>query len=117
MPDKPIPDPELEQAISAILRPHGAACAVRFEPDRVTLVDSYRVRSRADRMKICELLSASGLTDRTANSLCAEWKFHNAAYTLHIRRGSAKDADLDYRQDTRRLVRTATKVFEWLHLY
>ena len=117
MPDHPLSNPELEQAMLAILRPHGESCAVQFEPDRVTLIDSYRVRSRADRMKLCRLLAESDLTERSAESLCAEWRMHNAAYALHIRRSSAKDADLDYQQDSRRLVRAVTGIFEFLHLY
>ena len=103
--------------ICEILRVYGDDCTVTQEPGRVKLTNSYRVRSRKERLRICSILADSDLTERKAKNLSAEWRFHNVAYALHVHRASAKDADLDYVQDERRLIRTVTKLFEALHLY
>ena len=103
--------------INEILRTCGDDCAITQEPGRVKLANSYRVHSRKERLLICSILASSGLTERTAENLSAEWRFHNVAYGLHIHRASAKDADLDYVQDERRLIRSVTKLFEILRLY
>ena len=108
---------KLRHEINALLAPCGEDCTVQFSERELTLFHSYRVRSRALRLRICALIAASGLTARSATSLSAEWRFHNVAYALHIRRESARHADLDYGQDSRRLVRLATRLFEILHLY
>lgn len=117
-------EPELNESvhrasseINDLLAPYGDDCAIRFHADRVTLTNSYRVRSRSKRLQICGLIARTELTDRSRESLSAEWFFHNLAYELHVRRSSARDADLDYRQDTRKSVRLVTDIFEKLHLY
>lgn len=103
--------------IGEILRTYGDDCAVTQEPGRVKLANSYRVRSRRERLRICSILADSDLTERSAKNLSAEWRFHNVAYDLHVHRASAKDADLDYVQDERRIIRVVTKLFEVLHFY
>ena len=92
-------------------------CSVRFEPNRICLVNSYRIRSRSKRLEICRMIADSGITKRTPESLSAEWFFHNAAYVLHIRRSSSRDVDLDYVRDPRRSVRLCSDICEILHLY
>ena len=105
------------EKISEILRTYGDDCAVTQEPGRVKLANSYRIRSRKERLRVCSILADSDLTERSAKNLSAEWRFHNVAYDLHLRRASAKDADLDYVRDERRIIRVGTKIFELLHLY
>ena len=103
--------------ICEILRVYGDDCTVTQEPGRVKLANSYRVHSRKERLRICCILADSDLTERSAKNLSAEWRFHNVAYDLHVHRTSAKDADLDYVQDERKIIRIGTKLFEVLHLF
>ncbi len=108
---------KLLSEVQQLLHKYGDDCILTLEPGRIKLANSYRVRSRKERLRICSMLVQSDLTKRSKESLSAEWNFHNAAYYLHVRPESAKDADLDYVRDERKLVRIATKVFEILHLY
>ena len=92
-------------------------CTAIIGKNEICLVNSYHIHSRKKRLEICRLIAESGLTKRTPESLSAEWFFHNAAYVLHIRRSSSKDADLDYTADARASVRLFSKICEVLHLY
>ena len=46
--------------------------------------------------------------------MSAEWLGHNICYTLHIKRQSTKDVDIDYDGDERFYVRAVVKALEIL---
>ena len=76
--------------------------------------NSYLVKSRYDRQKICEILSRTEKTEREYDNMSAEWLGHNICYTLHIKRDSTRDVDLDYIKDSRWYVRAGAKALEIL---
>ena len=103
--------------INKILCKYAPECTAEIFDDALKIRASWKVRKRTDRLSVCSLLVASGLTKRTAKNLSAEWFLHNAAYRLHVRKSSSKDVDLDYTRDRHWPVRFCTKVLELLHLY
>lgn len=107
---------EAAAAMKEILEKYSPACTVEFHPYFVEIVDSYLVKHREDRLKICEIMVRSGVTPRTAKNLSAEWLVHNLSYQLHVLRWAAKDVSLDYVRDERFPVRWATWIFEHLNL-
>ena len=114
---KPAALRQAKREIDEMLAPFGQDCSVCFGKKEITLYHSYQVRSRKARLNICRRIVDTGVTARTPESLSAEWLFHNLAYDLHFMRASARHADLDYTQDTRRAVRLATRFLELFHLY
>ena len=68
------------------------------------MVDSYKVKDRADRLRIIKAiqheLSAQGLSTRETTSMEGEWLFHNIAYMANGVE-NAKDVDLEYEKDER----------------
>ena len=46
--------------------------------------------------------------------MSAEWLGHNICYTLHIKRQSTQDVDIDYDGDERFYVRAGAKALEIL---
>jgi hypothetical protein len=107
---------EAKERIDEILRRYGETCSVEFREYDAEIIDSYLVDSQADRHLVCEIISRTGLTDRTYENLAAEWEVHNAAYRLNVARSDAKDVSLDYRGDPRKSVRLATALFDKLDL-
>lgn len=107
---------EAKKQIDVILQRYGTGCTIEFRKTDAEITDSYLVNSKLDRHLICELISRTGLTNRTYEDLSAEWEFHNAAYKSNIERSSAKDVSLDYGQDPRRIVRWATKIFDFFNI-
>lgn len=108
---------EALERMNAILLKYGTDCRAEIFQDALKIRASWHVYRRADRLSVCSLLAACGLTKRAATNLSAEWLLHNAAYRLHVLRGSSKDVDLDYSRDGHWLVRFCTKVLELMHLY
>lgn len=107
---------EAKRQIDDILKRYGETCEIEFRETDADIKDSYLVTSKLDRHLICEIISRTGLTKRSYEDLSAEWEFHNAAYSANIERGSAKDVSLDYGKDPRRLVRWATKLFDFFNI-
>ncbi len=107
---------EAKRQIDDILQRYGAGCTIEFRDTDAEIKDSYLVDSKLDRHLICEIISRTGLTRRSYEDLSAEWEFHNAAYSANIERGSARDVSLDYGKDPRRIVRWATKIFDFLNI-
>ena len=107
---------EAKRQIDEILQRYGESCAIEFRETDAEIIDSYLVTSKLDRHLICEIISRTGLTGRSYEDLSAEWEFHNAAYNANIERGSAKDVSLDYGDDPRRIVRWATKIFDFFNI-
>ncbi len=52
--------------------------------------------------------------DRSINNLEAELKLHAVLYELGVSKESTRDADLEYREDNRWYVRSATMFFQIL---
>ena len=105
-----------KRQIDEILKRYGSSCEIEFRETDAEIKDSYLVTSKLDRHLICEIISRTGLTGRSYEDLSAEWEFHNAAYSVNLERGSAKDVSLDYGQDPRRIVRWATKIFDFFNI-
>ena len=87
-----------------IIEIQGEEYKIIFGKSSVRVVDSYKVKDRADRLRIIKAiqheLSAQGLSTRETTSMEGEWLFHNIAYaTCGIRQ--AKDVDLEYKKDER----------------
>ena len=68
--------------------------------------DSHAVKSGARKREILQAIvdyDANGPTDppwrRSMDSLLREWKLHNLAFLLHVYRRSARDVDLDNRDE------------------
>ena len=107
---------EAKRQIDDILKKYGSSCEIEFRETDAEIKDSYLVTSKLDRHLICEIISRTGLTRRNYEDLSAEWEFHNAAYSLNLERGSAKDVSLDYGRDPRWKVRWATKIFDFFNI-
>ncbi|MBO6014144.1 MAG: hypothetical protein J6P48_01620 [Oscillospiraceae bacterium] len=107
---------EAKERIDEILFRYGENCSVEFREFDAEIIDSYLVNSQEDRHLVCEIISRTGLTDRSYENLAAEWEVHNAAYRLNVARSDAKDVSLDYRGDPRKSVRLATALFDKLDL-
>lgn len=107
---------EATALIDEILERWSPLCRLSFGENSFRISYSYMVKSWYDRHRICAILAHTGATSRGCESMAAEWRFHNAAYALHIRRGSARDVDIDYKRDVRWLVRAATAIFDWLDI-
>ena len=87
-----------------IIEIQGKEYEIIFGKTSVRVVDSYKVKDRADRLRIIKAiqheLSVQGLSTRETTSMEGEWLFHNIAYaTCGIRQ--AKDVDLEYEKDER----------------
>lgn len=107
---------EAKKQIDEILKRYGENCTIEFRETDAEIRDSYLVTSKLDRRLICEIISRTGLTGRSYENLSAEWEFHNAAYSANIERSSARDVSLDYGRDPRRLVRWATRIFDFFNI-
>ncbi|MBO5479593.1 MAG: hypothetical protein J6A63_00180 [Clostridia bacterium] len=87
-----------------IIEIQGKGYEIIFGETSVRVVDSYKAKDRADRLRIIKAiqheLSAQGLSTRETTSMEGEWLFHNIAYaTCGIQQ--AKDVDLEYEKDKR----------------
>ena len=107
---------EAKRQIDDILRRYGESCSIIFRETDAEIKDSFLVDSKLDRHMICEIITRTGLTRRSYEDLSAEWEFHNAAFSANIERGSARDVSLDYGKDPRRIVRWATKIFDFFNI-
>ncbi len=70
------------------------------------VIDSYRIHSKKRRAEILDALMCYDADhpsiskwNRTMKSLEKEWLAHNAAYRLHFFRSSARNVDLDNRDE------------------
>ncbi len=107
---------EAENAINSMLMSYGPECKVKFYNDAAKIKNSYLVRSVFIRHWVCAVIANTGLTARSLENLSAEWLFHNICYSLHIRRSSTVDADLDYTRDRSFIVRLLTRIMDILDL-
>ena len=107
---------EAKREIDAILSAYAPECEIIFGKTAAEIMESYKVDSRSDRYRICEIIVRTGLTVRDCENLAAEWMVHNAAWEMHVGRSGAKDVSLDYRRDPRAVVHLATEVFDALNI-
>lgn len=87
-----------------VIKMQGEEYEIIFGKKSFRVVDSYKVKDRADRLRIIKAiqheLKAQGLSTRETTSMEGEWLFHNIAYaTCGIEQ--AKDVDLEYEKDER----------------
>lgn len=89
---------------NSIIEIQGEKYEIIFGKTSVRVVDSYKVKDRADRLRIIKAiqyeLSAQGLSTRETTSMEGEWLFHNIAYEIGGFE-QAKDVDLEYERDSR----------------
>lgn len=89
---------------SNVIEIQGEEYEIIFGKTSVRLVDSYKVKDRADRLRIIKAiqneLSEKGLSTRETTSMEGEWLFHNIAYAIGGFE-QAKDVDLEYEKDER----------------
>lgn len=89
---------------NSVIEVQGEEYEIIFGKTSVRVVDSYKVKDRADRLRIIKAiqyeLSAQGVSTRETTSMEGEWLFHNIAYAAcGIKQ--AKDVDLEYEKDKR----------------
>lgn len=108
---------EAVESITAVLSRHSASSTIEFLEKEANITDGYYVRSRGDRLRICAIISRSGVTGRSPENLAAEWLIHNIAFKLNFRRASAVDVALDYEKDIRWQINLASKIMEKLSIY
>lgn len=73
---------------------------VKLTSENTHIYDSYLIRSKKEmRVFILKLREQCdpdmAITQRTLNSLVAEWRSHNLFYYLHVFRSRTKDVDLE----------------------
>lgn len=107
---------EAKREIDAILAAYAPECEILFGKTAAEIINSYKVNSRFDRYRICEIIVRTGLTGRDCENLAAEWMLHNAAWKAHVGRAGAKDVSLDYKRDPRAPVHLATELFDFFDI-
>lgn len=107
---------EAKARIDAILEPFGESCKIEFRQWDAEIIDSYRVKSKAIRHLVCEIIRRTGLTERSYENMAAEWMVHTASYEAGVSAAHAKDVSLDYDEDPRPSVKWATRVFDLLNI-
>ena len=89
---------------NSVIEVQGEEYEILFGKTSVRVVDSYKVKDRADRLRIIKAiqyeLSSQGLSTRATTSMEGEWLFHNIAYAA-CGIEQAKDVDLEYEKDKR----------------
>ena len=100
------------EAINGILAKYSDNVRVGFyDEDCVAkITDSSLVSSAYDRLLISSILSRTEGFRRQPTEISAEWRMHNVCYRLGIKKSSARDVDIDYVEDPRKIVRVATKI-------
>lgn len=91
-----------------------------FDDDSVRIIDSYELNYE-ERLEtitfIKKHLKQNGIRDlRTIQNYEGELYFHSLSYLLGICKGSSKDADLEYKSDSRIQVRVFTIIIQILGL-
>ena len=107
---------EAKLIIDRILAKYSETCRIEFRQTDAEITDSYLVKSREDRYRICELIRRTGVTERSCENLAAEWQVHTVAYQAGVGKSHAKDVSLDYTEDPRTSVKIATSLFDKLNI-
>ena len=101
---------EAQKAISEI----NENLVVNFDNDEVIIKDSSKIKSRYDRQKISMIIDRTVGMSREADNMSSEWLLHNIFYSLNIMRANADPANLEYDQDSRKIIRWTTNILEFL---
>ena len=105
-----------EREINAILSKWSPDCRVVFKEDAAKIVNGYYVRSVRDRHRVCRIIAATGLTERSYEHLSAEWQLHNMAWDLRFFPSRAADADLDYGRNSFWLIDVVVWIMDALNI-
>lgn len=96
-----------------IVEVYGEEYKITFGKNAVSITDSYKVKTRADRLKVIKAiqneLRERGLSTRTTTSMEGEWLLHNIVYQINGVQ-KAKDVDLEYEKDKRWYVALPSEV-------
>ena len=96
-----------------IVEVYGEEYKITFGKNAVSITDSYKVKTRADRLKVIKAiqneLRERGLSTRTTTSMEGEWLLHNIVYEINGMQ-KAKDVDLEYEKDKRWYVALPSEV-------
>lgn len=96
-----------------IVEVYGEEYKITFGKNAVSITDSYKVKTRADRLKVIKAiqneLRERGLSTRTTTSMEGEWLLHNIVYQINGMQ-KAKDVDLEYEKDKRWYVALPSEV-------
>ena len=96
-----------------IVEVSGEEYKITFGKNAVSITDSYKIKTRADRLKVIKAiqneLRAQGLSTRTTISMEGEWLLHNIVYQINGMQ-KAKDVDLDYEKDKRWYVAVPSEI-------
>ena len=74
------------------------------------------MRSVRDRHRVCRIIAATGLTERSYEHLSAEWQLHNMAWDLRFFPSRAADADLDYGRNSFWLIDVVVWIMDALNI-
>ena len=91
----------------------GEEYKITFGKNAVSITDSYKIKTRADRLKVIKAiqneLRAQGLSTRTTISMEGEWLLHNIVYQINGLQ-KAKNVDLEYEKDKRWYVAVPSEI-------
>ena len=96
-----------------IVEVSGEEYKITFGKNAVSITDSYKIKTRADRLKVIKAiqneLRAQGLSTRTTISMEGEWLLHNIVYQINGLQ-KAKNVDLEYEKDKRWYVAVPSEI-------
>lgn len=70
---------------------------IRYSKNCVTVMDSYRIKSRREMEKILRIfkIQTGYKSKRSLSSWVREWVAHNRLYKMNIARSRTKDCDME----------------------
>ena len=96
-----------------IVEVYGEEYKITFGKNAVSITDSYKVKTRAERLKVIKAiqneLRERGLSTRTTTSMEGEWLLHNIVYQINGLQ-KAKNVDLEYEKDNRWYVAVPSEI-------
>ena len=108
---------DAQAIINGLLSDEGYSdVTLSFERTAVHITNSYKVKSRDLRMRICSILSETEGFSQSAGELSAEWLGHNMFNSVIKNRGTMH-ADLEYSGDPRRPIRLLSSIMNRLGLH
>lgn len=107
--------------IDKILKDY-SECKITFEDNLYSISNSYQVKSRYERQKICMIIERTGVQKRSCGNMASEWLFHNIVYDvlepfpdifgIGDMRKKAQSAYIDRIRDERDEVFAITRILE-----
>ena len=86
---------------------------VVINKDYVSIKDCYKL-DRKERIKLISIIKKEIETDRTINNLEGEFALHSVLYKFGIVKDSAKNAELEFKGDSRWYIKIGTILFQIL---